>query len=200
MGTTANDQNSTDAIDPLLSQSSDFVAPARNSRVVSDRHADCVSDSVLLTRWILLPFYLGLVPALVVYAGRFLKKVAEFSVKGWSMSDNELLLAVLHLVDVVMVANLLVMIIIGGFASFIRRFRLTDEHTRLSWLSHVDAIALKVKMGLSLVGVSSIHLLELFIEVEQIETAVIVKGLAIHMVFVISTVAIAWIGRRQSHA
>ncbi len=96
-----------------------------------------------------------------------------------------------------MLGNLTIMIIIGSYTLFIRRLMVQDSRDKLSWLDKIDAGALKVKLGMALIGVSSVHLLEAFIKAEELSMEVFMKMTIIHMVFVISTFAIAWISMKK---
>jgi uncharacterized protein (TIGR00645 family) len=157
------------------------------------------ADVLYHSRWILLPFYLSLIPVLVLYLVRYLAKLKALYEQLWGLSDSEFLLNVLHMLDIVMIGNLIVMIMIGGFVSFIRKLRLPADQLELGWLTHVDAVALKCKLGLSLIGVSSVHLLEAFVQVKNLDPMSIAVMVIIHLVFVVSTVAISWVGTKMAH-
>jgi uncharacterized protein (TIGR00645 family) len=106
------------------------------------------------------------------------------------------MLGVLGLIDVVMIANLLIMVIIGGYETFVSRLHLDDEEDQPEWLSHVNAGMLKVKLATALISISSIHLLKTFIEIRSPDIALNPDGVKwqviIHMVFVLSAVVLAW--------
>ncbi len=150
-------------------------------------------------RFFLLPMYLGLTLALAVYAVRFCVQSASLVLNVLSYSNTEVLVSVLHLLDIIMVSHLIVMIMIGGYVLFIRS---THEDAasssylpRLTWLDHLDPGALKVKMSMSILGVSSIHLLEAFVNAGGASGDHLTKLIAVHLVFVVSTVAVAWVNR-----
>lgn len=153
------------------------------------------ADILYYSRWILWPFYAGLIPVLIMFLIRYFAKLYKIFEELWNYSDAQLMLAILHILDSVLVANLIIMIMIGGFVSFIRALNFPENQVQLSWLSHVDAFALKTKLGLSLVGISSIHLLEAFVEAREHDLIHMVKVMATHLVFVISAVVLAWIER-----
>lgn len=151
-----------------------------------------ISTLVLQTRWILLPVYLGLVPAALVYMYKYFRQLLELIQGVTSLSDDQLLLSVLHLLDMVMVVNLLIVSIIGGFSLFVQRVTARQsDGTPLGWLEHMDPISLKVKLGMALIGVSSIHLLEAFVGAASKSWDELGKLIVIHAVFVLSTLAVA---------
>ena len=145
------------------------------------------------SRWLLAPIYMGLSAVLVIYGYKFFRKLYYLFDQLSTFSDKDLTLEVLHLLDIVMLANLTIMITIGSYTLFIRRLTIRDSRDRLSWLDHIDAGALKVKLGMALIGVSSIHLLEAFIKADELAMETFLKMTGIHLVFVVSTLVIAWI-------
>lgn len=157
------------------------------------------ADILYYSRWILWPFYAGLIPLLLMYLLRYTSKLFHLYQELWTYTDSQFMLAILHILDAVLVANLIIMIMIGGFVSFIRALNFPQNHVQLSWLSHVDAFALKTKLGLSLVGISSIHLLEAFVEAKDHDMLYMVKVITTHLAFVISAIALAWIEKLIKH-
>src|SRR5690554_2672097 len=109
------------------------------------------------------------------------------------------MLAVLGLVDVVMIANLLIMVIIGGYETFVSRIRLDGHPDQPEWLSHVNASVLKTKLAMSIIGISSIHLLATFIEANRTEPVVMMWQTLIRLAFIASAVALAWIDKISVH-
>jgi uncharacterized protein (TIGR00645 family) len=114
------------------------------------------------------------------------------------LSENEVMLLVLGLVDVVMIANLLIMVIIGGYETFVSRIQMRGHPDQPEWLSHVNANVLKVKLAMAIVGISSIHLLQSFINASKIEGDTLLWQTVIHLTFVVSAVALALIDRYLS--
>ena len=112
-----------------------------------------------------------------------------------SLTENEVMLLVLGLVDVVMIANLLIMVIIGGYETFVSKINLKNHPDQPEWLSHVNANVLKVKLAMAIVGISSIHLLQTFINAANISSETMLWQTVIHLTFVISAVALAAIDR-----
>jgi uncharacterized protein (TIGR00645 family) len=112
-----------------------------------------------------------------------------------SLTENEVMLLVLGLVDVVMIANLLIMVIIGGYETFVSRINLKNHPDQPEWLSHVNANVLKVKLAMAIVGISSIHLLQTFINASEVSSDTMLWQTVIHLTFVVSAVALAAIDR-----
>jgi len=122
-----------------------------------------LSSLIFASRWLQLPLYLGLILAQCVYVFLFGKELWHLVHKANAMGEQEIMLLVLGLIDVVMISNLLVMVIVGGYETFVSRLRLENHPDQPEWLSHVNASVLKVKLALSIIGISSIHLLKTFI-------------------------------------
>jgi uncharacterized protein (TIGR00645 family) len=155
------------------------------------------------SRWLQLPLYLGLIVAQAVYVILFLKELWHLVTHSFSFSEQEIMLVVLGLIDVVMISNLLIMVIVGGYETFVSRLRLEDHPDQPEWLSHVNASVLKIKLAMAIIGISSIHLLRTFIEAGALggpatgrytETGVMWQTI-IHCVFVVSALGIAAVER-----
>jgi uncharacterized protein (TIGR00645 family) len=147
---------------------------------------------IFWSRWLQAPLYLGLIAAQGVYVYHFMHELILLISKAGSLTESEVMLIVLGLIDVVMIANLLIMVIIGGYETFVSRLDLEDNPDQPEWLSHVNAGVLKVKLAVALISISSIHLLRTFINAPQMEDRVVVIQVAIHVSFLISAIAIAW--------
>ena len=119
---------------------------------------------IFSSRWLQLPLYLGLIVAQCVYVFLFVKELVHLVSDASSMTEQMIMLLVLGLIDVVMISNLLVMVIVGGYETFVSRLRLQGHPDQPEWLSHVNASVLKVKLAMAIIGISSIHLLKTFIE------------------------------------
>jgi uncharacterized protein (TIGR00645 family) len=150
---------------------------------------------IFWSRWLQAPLYLGLIVAQGVYVYQFMHELAILVTKAGSLSENEVMLIVLGLIDVVMIANLLVMVIIGGYETFVSRLDLEGHPDQPEWLSHVNAGVLKVKLAVALISISSIHLLRTFINAPHVEDRVVVAQIAIHLSFLLSAIAIAYTDR-----
>ena len=119
---------------------------------------------IFASRWLQLPLYLGLILAQCVYVFLFGKELLHLIADAPSLTEQSIMLVVLGLIDVVMISNLLVMVIVGGYETFVSRLNLEGHPDQPEWLSHVNASVLKVKLAMAIIGISSIHLLKTFIE------------------------------------
>ena len=150
---------------------------------------------IFWSRWLQAPLYLGLIVAQGVYVYQFMIELVHLVTKAGSLTDSEVMLIVLGLIDVVMIANLLVMVIIGGYETFVSRLDLEGHPDQPEWLSHVNAGVLKVKLAVALISISSIHLLRTFINAENVSDRVIIAQVGIHLAFLLSAIAIAYTDR-----
>ena len=147
---------------------------------------------IFWSRWLQAPLYLGLIVAQGVYVYQFMLELAHLVSKAGTLTDSEVMLIVLGLIDVVMIANLLIMVIIGGYETFVSRLDLEEHPDQPEWLSHANAGVLKVKLAVALISISSIHLLRTFINAPHVEDRVIIAQVAIHIAFLFSAIAIAY--------
>ena len=154
-----------------------------------------VGSTIFVSRWLQAPLYLGLIVAQGVYVWRFMQELAHLVKDVGGLTENDVMLLVLGLVDVVMIANLLIMVIIGGYETFVSRIQLRDHPDQPEWLSHVNANVLKVKLAMAIVGISSIHLLQTFINAANTSSETMLWQTIIHVTFVISALALAAIDR-----
>ena len=163
---------------------------------------------IFLSRWLQAPLYLGLIVGQGVYVARFaveLWHLIGFAFLGHAppasvptmVKDPEtvVMLTVLGLIDVVMIANLLIMVIIGGYETFVSRLKLEGHPDQPEWLSHVNAGILKVKLATALIGISSIHLLKTFITADSQSEKMMMWQVFIHLAFLASALSLAWIDR-----
>ena len=150
---------------------------------------------IFWSRWLQAPLYFGLIVAQGVYVYHFIIQLWHLVLRTARLNESEIMLTVLGLIDVVMIANLLIMVIVGGYETFVSRLRLEGHPDQPEWLSHVNAGVLKVKLATALIGISSIHLLKTFIEAERIPTRAIFWQVVIHLTFVGSAFALAWTDR-----
>jgi uncharacterized protein (TIGR00645 family) len=148
---------------------------------------------IFWSRWLQAPLYIGLIIAQGVYVFEFMRELIHLVTKIGTLSETEVMLIVLGLIDVVMIANLLIMVTIGGYETFVSRLDGIEGHPdQPEWLSHVNAGVLKVKLAVALISISSIHLLRTFINASQVEDRVVMIQIAIHASFLVSALAIAW--------
>jgi uncharacterized protein (TIGR00645 family) len=168
---------------------------------------------IFMSRWLQLPLYLGLILAQVVYVFHFwvelvhliqaamgdktaLQSLVEVVYPGLKevptkLTETTIMLVVLGLIDVVMISNLLIMVIVGGYETFVSRMDLEGHPDQPEWLSHVNASVLKVKLATAIIGISSIHLLKTFINADNLPDKVLIGQTAIHIAFLLSAMAIA---------
>ena len=174
---------------------------------------------IFASRWLQAPLYLGLIVAQAVYVVLFcveLWHLFENAIIEGHISETDVMLSVLALIDIVMIANLLIMVIIGGYETFVSKIRVTGHHDEPDWLSHVNANLLKVKLAISIISISSIHLLKTFIEVGRMDDGLVLNAegrviystqgvfweVVIHLAFIVSALALAWIDKmsKDPHA
>ena len=155
---------------------------------------------IFWSRWLQAPLYLGLIVAQGVYVYQFMHELGILVGRVGTMSETDTMLIVLGLIDVVMIANLLIMVIIGGYETFVSRLDLKNHPDQPEWLSHVNAGVLKIKLATAIIGISSIHLLKTFINAENLTDKVLLWQTIIHMTFVVSAVSIAYIDKLMSHS
>jgi len=149
---------------------------------------------IFMTRWLQAPLYIGLVVAQAVYVWQFWVELVHLIsiLSHKTPSETEIMLIVLGLIDVVMISNLLVMVIVGGWETFVSRLELENHPDQPEWLSHVNAGVLKVKLATAIIGISSIHLLKTFINATSYDEKTLMWQTLIHITFVFSAVAIAY--------
>jgi uncharacterized protein (TIGR00645 family) len=186
------------------------------STITTAKKTSMMSQFIFASRWLQLPLYLGLILAQCVYVYHFwvelldliraamgnqealahlLKAVSVGGVtteKITALNETTIMLVVLGLIDVVMISNLLIMVIVGGYETFVSRLGLENHPDQPEWLSHVNATVLKVKLAMAIIGISSIHLLKTFINVKSYEAQELIAQTAIHVVFLLSALAIAY--------
>jgi uncharacterized protein (TIGR00645 family) len=172
---------------------------------------------IFASRWLQLPLYLGLILAQVVYVFHFWvelvhlieaafgdKQALELLINSigyrsdapvTSLNETVIMLVVLALIDVVMISNLLIMVIVGGYETFVSRMKLEDHPDQPEWLNHVNASVLKVKLATAIIGISSIHLLKTFINAGNYTDKVLMWQTIIHIAFLLSALAIAYTDR-----
>src|SRR5436190_652173 len=157
---------------------------------------------IFSSRWLQLPLYLGLIVAQGVYVILFMKELWHLFSEATTITEQAIMLSVLGLIDVVMISNLLVMVIVGGYETFVSRLNLEGHPDQPEWLSHVNASVLKIKLAMAIIGISSIHLLRTFIEAGNLasgkgnytETGVMWQTI-IHAVFILSAIGIAYVDK-----
>ncbi len=147
---------------------------------------------IFSSRWIQAPIYGGLIVGSALYAYKFLVELIHLCATIGTISEEVLMLGILTLVDISMVLNLLIMVIIGGYATFVSRMNLQNHEDRPDWLEKIDAGTLKVKLAGALVGISGIHLLKSFININNKDFQQVQWQIVIHAVFLFSTLLLAY--------
>ena len=181
---------------------SDAAKPSRASGSRDDSGLRMLASFIFGSRWLQLPLYLGLIVAQCVYVVLFLKELWHLVSHAGSFNEQQIMLIVLALIDVVMISNLLVMVIVGGYETFVSRLRLEGHPDQPEWLDHVNASVLKIKLAMAIIGISSIHLLKTFIEAGQLgqpgakfTEAGVMWQTIIHVIFILSAIGIAYVDR-----
>jgi uncharacterized protein (TIGR00645 family) len=147
---------------------------------------------IFSSRWLQAPLYAGLIVGGMLYTYKYLVELIHLCTTINEISETALMLGVLTLVDITMVANLLIMVIIGGYSTFVSRLDIDQHEDKPEWLQKIDAGTLKVKLAGSLVGVSSIHLLQTFINIKNNESEHVMWQVIIHVVFLFSALMLAF--------
>lgn len=164
------------------------------------RQSSIMTNILFGSRWLQLPLYLGLIVAQAVYVFFFGVELVHLVSTANQIKEADIMLIVLGLIDVVMISNLLIMVIVGGYETFVSRLNLEGHPDEPDWLSHVNANLLKVKLATAIIGISSIHLLKTFINAQNLDEKTLYWQTWIHITFVVSAVAIAYIDKLMSHA
>lgn len=147
---------------------------------------------IFASRWLQAPLYAGLIIGGVLYAYKFIIELIHLCLTINEITETALMLGVLTLVDITMVANLIIMVIIGGYSTFVSRMDIDKHEDKPEWLQKIDAGTLKIKLAGSLVGVSGIHLLQTFINIKNHESEQIMWQVIIHVVFLLSSIMLAY--------
>ncbi len=186
-------------------------SPAQNKTI------GVVPNLIFMSRWLQLPLYLGLILAQCVYVFHFWVELTDLIgaafgnmsslthildvvtiedlTRPTKLTEATIMLVVLGLIDVVMISNLLIMVIVGGYETFVSRMNLETHPDQPEWLSHVNASVLKVKLAMAIIGISSIHLLKTFINAGSYDAKTLLSQTGIHITFLLSALAIAWCDR-----
>jgi uncharacterized protein (TIGR00645 family) len=190
---------------------------SENNQPEVPRHMTPLNRIVFASRWLQVPLYLGLILAQCVYVFHFWVELKDLigaamgseaalqhildavtvpdAPRPDKLNETTIMLVVLGLIDVVMISNLLVMVIVGGYETFVSRMNLEGHPDQPEWLSHVNASVLKSKLAMAIIGISSIHLLKTFINASSYKNEVIIAQTVIHVVFLLSALAIAYTDR-----
>jgi uncharacterized protein (TIGR00645 family) len=154
---------------------------------------------IFMSRWLQVPLYLGLIVAQAVYVVLFLREVFHLVTHAMTLDETNIMLVVLGLIDVVMISNLLIMVIVGGYETFVSRLGVEGHPDEPEWLDHVNAGVLKVKLSMALISISSIHLLKTFINPDQHTFHTVLWQVIIHVAFLVSALIMAYVDRLTTH-
>jgi uncharacterized protein (TIGR00645 family) len=158
-----------------------------------------IAKAILAGRFLLVVFFLGLVWGLALFAVRFVGKLWELTTELWEKSETELLIDVLHLLDSALVASLVLMVAFSSYDSLVDRLQGEADQQEMRWVSRTDHGNLKIKVATAMVAISSIHLLQVFLQAEmQNETAVFWR-VVIHVVFLVGAVLLGILDRLGAH-
>jgi uncharacterized protein (TIGR00645 family) len=154
---------------------------------------------LMASRWVLVVFYLGLAAALVVYAVSFIAKFAKVAGAVFVLNEADMILAMLGLIDAALVASLIVMVMLAGYENFVSRIDQAAANAEIGWLGKLDAGSLKIKVASSIVAISSIHLLQVFLNLQSYSTSQLLWATVIHLTFVFSALILAILDRIVSY-
>lgn len=196
--------------------------PSMTEPVKPPASVRALPNLIFASRWLQLPLYIGLIAAQGIYVFHFWVELVHLieaafgndaalaqlvtsigyksDVQLTGLNETIIMLVVLALIDVVMISNLLIMVIVGGYETFVSRMHLENHPDQPEWLSHVNASVLKVKLATAIIGISSIHLLKTFINAANYDVKVLMWQTIIHVVFLLSAMAIAYTDKLMSGA
>ncbi len=154
---------------------------------------------IFASRWLQLPLYFGLIWVLIILAFKFFDELVHLTATVWQNQEGEVVLNVLTLVDLVMVANLIIMVIISGYENFVSKIDVEGMADKLSWFGKLDAGSLKIKLASSIVAISAIHLLKAFLDATDIANEKLIMLVIVHLTFVVSALMLAYLDRMVTH-
>jgi uncharacterized protein (TIGR00645 family) len=151
-----------------------------------------IEQFIFFSRWLQMPIYLGLIVASVLYAVKFMVELWQLLTNFSILNENTIMLSVLGLIDISMVINLLVVVFIGGYWTFVSKIEFESHTDKPEWLTKINASTLKIKLIISLVSISGVHLLKTFVDIHNIPLQDALLQIGIHLVFLISAVMLAY--------
>jgi len=151
------------------------------------------------SRWLLAPLYLGLSLALILLSIKFFQEALHFFPIILSTTESDMVLVILSLVDMSLVGGLIIMVMLSGYENFVSRIDIEDGAEKLSWLGKLDSGSLKQKVAASIVAISSIHLLQKFMNAEHIANDKLMWFVILHITFVLSAIGMAWVDKMNQH-
>ena len=158
-----------------------------------------IENAMYASRWLLAPIYFGLSLALLALALKFFQEVFHILPNVFAMAEADLILVILSLIDMALVGGLLVMVMISGYENFVSQLDIKEGTEKLSWLGKMDSSSLKMKVAASIVAISSIHLLKVFMNAQNIPDTKLMWYVIIHMAFVLSAFAMGYLDKLTKH-
>jgi uncharacterized protein (TIGR00645 family) len=158
-----------------------------------------LENSMYTARWLLAPIYFGLSLALLALTLKFFQEIVHILPHVFEKTEADLILVLLSLIDMSLVGGLLVMVMISGYENFVSQLDIDDSKEKLSWLGKMDSGSLKMKVAASIVAISSIHLLRIFMDAQNIDNGKIMWYVVLHMTFVISAFAMGYLDKMTKH-
>lgn len=158
-----------------------------------------LEKAMYASRWLLAPIYFGLSLGLLALSLKFFQEIYHVLPNIFSVSESDLVLLLLSLIDLSLVGGLLVMVMISGYENFVSQLDIDENQEKLSWLGKMDSGSLKLKVAASIVAISSIHLLRMFMEAQKIPNDKLLWYVIIHMTFVVSAVAMGYMEKNMKH-
>ncbi|VAY02467.1 hypothetical protein ARADI_0600 [Arsenophonus endosymbiont of Aleurodicus dispersus] len=158
-----------------------------------------IEKIIYASRWLLFPVYIGLSFGFILLTLKFFQQIIHIIPELFTITESGLILTVLSLVDITLVGGLLVMVMFSGYENFILKMTIDDKHQKLSWMGKMDVNSIKNKVASSIVAISSVHLLRLFMEAEKVPDNKIMWSVIIHLAFVLSAFGMAYIDRMSKN-
>ncbi|MFF7706102.1 TIGR00645 family protein [Pseudomonas sp. NPDC007930] len=158
-----------------------------------------LEKTMYASRWLLAPIYLGLSLGLLALGLKFFQEIFHILPMVFQSAESDLILVLLSLIDMALVGGLLVMVMISGYENFVSQLDIDEGAEKLSWLGKMDSSSLKMKVAASIVAISSIHLLRMFMDAANIEAEKLMWYVIIHMTFVISAFAMGYLDKITKH-
>ena len=155
--------------------------------------------TIFASRWLMAPFYVGLIVSLALLMVKFVAEVAEMLPHVFAMKDTDVILWVLSLIDLSLAGNLLIIVIFSGYENFVSKIDVGEHEDRPAWMGKVDFGGLKLKLIASIVAISGIHLLKAFMDIQKLDKEDVLWMVVLHLAFVVSGVLLAsmdWIAER----
>lgn len=169
------------------------------SQAVWDSMERFIENTMYAARWLLAPIYLGLSLGLLILAIKFFQEIIHVIPNIFSLLESEVILLLLSLIDMALVGGLLVMVMISGYENFVSQLDIDENKEKLNWLGTMDSSSLKMKVAASIVAISSIHLLRIFMDAKNVDPQHLMWYVIIHMTFVISAFAMGYLDKLTKH-